>query len=281
MTAMTDTTPAQSCMTVLYDGDCPLCRREIAVYQGLAAREPVRWVDVSAPGTALPDERSTLLARFHVQREDGRLLSGAEAFLALWARLPGWRWLAFLGRVPGVPWLMERAYVGFLRVRPVMQRVARGLDAPAVPDDMLAELRSDHAGETGAVWIYRGIALVTPPNKTTCGACARCCPGRGAVGCCRPGGWRVSSPGPCPRWRGQGQCTPPSLRWKPSWITTTSNRSTVSKAALVWSTCAPCWWNARPTRWRTATRPRPCRPARPGPCCGPGAPWWAAGRPRR
>ena len=28
-------------------------------------------------------------------------------------------------------------------------------------DDMLAELRSDHAGETGAVWIYRGIALVT------------------------------------------------------------------------------------------------------------------------
>ncbi len=161
MEPMTDTTPAQSCMTVLYDGDCPLCRREIAVYQGLAAREPVRWVDVSAPGTDLPDERSTLMARFHVQREDGSLLSGAEAFLALWARLPGWRWLAFLGRLPGAAWLMERAYVGFLRVRPAMQRAARGLDAPAVPDDMLAELRSDHAGETGAVWIYRGIALVT------------------------------------------------------------------------------------------------------------------------
>ena len=148
-------------MTVLYDGDCPLCRREIAVYQGLAARAPVRFVDVSAPDTALPGERSTLLARFHVQREDGSLLSGAEAFLALWARLPGWRWLSWLGRLPGAPWLMERAYVGFLRVRPAMQRVARGLDAPAVPDDMLAELRSDHAGETGAVWIYRGIALVT------------------------------------------------------------------------------------------------------------------------
>ena len=158
---MSDITPAQSCMTVLYDGDCPLCRREIAVYQGLAAREPVRWVDVSTPGTALPNERSTLLARFHVQQEDGSLLSGAEAFLALWARLPGWRWLAFLGRVPGASWLMERTYVGFLRVRPAMQRLARGLDAPAVPDDMLAELRSDHAGETGAVWIYRGIALVT------------------------------------------------------------------------------------------------------------------------
>ena len=101
MDPMTDTTPAQSCMTVLYDGDCPLCRREIAVYQGLAAREPVRWVDVSAPGTDLPDERSTLMARFHVQREDGSLLSGAEAFLALWARLPGWRW-------PLLPFWAER-----------------------------------------------------------------------------------------------------------------------------------------------------------------------------
>ncbi len=32
---------------------------------------------------------------------------------------------------------------------------------PAVPDDLLRELRSDHAGETGAVAIYRGILAVT------------------------------------------------------------------------------------------------------------------------
>ena len=29
-----------------------------------------------------------------------------------------------------------------------------------IPDDMLPALRSDHAGETGAVWIYRGILAV-------------------------------------------------------------------------------------------------------------------------
>ena len=28
---------------------------------------------------------------------------------------------------------------------------------PAVPADLMAELRTDHAGETGAVWIYRGV----------------------------------------------------------------------------------------------------------------------------
>lgn len=30
----------------------------------------------------------------------------------------------------------------------------------AVPDDLEPEIRSDHAGETGAVWIYRGILAV-------------------------------------------------------------------------------------------------------------------------
>jgi ubiquinone biosynthesis monooxygenase Coq7 len=28
---------------------------------------------------------------------------------------------------------------------------------PAVPTDLMPELRTDHAGETGAVWIYRGV----------------------------------------------------------------------------------------------------------------------------
>ena len=32
---------------------------------------------------------------------------------------------------------------------------------PTVPDDLLRDLRSDHAGETGAVEIYRGILAVT------------------------------------------------------------------------------------------------------------------------
>ena len=34
-----------------------------------------------------------------------------------------------------------------------------------LPQWLLAELRSDHAGETGAVWIYRGILAVTPNEE--------------------------------------------------------------------------------------------------------------------
>ena len=114
-------------LTVLYDGSCPLCRREISLYRGLSASEPLSFQDVSHPARALPagTQAGALMARFHVQHADGRLESGARAFIALWALLPGWRWLARLGRLPGMAQTMEWAYLGFLRVRPALQALAR------------------------------------------------------------------------------------------------------------------------------------------------------------
>lgn len=111
---------------VYYDGACPLCRREIAVYSGLRPMRAIQWTDVSGEASALPAgcSRDVMLARFHVTGPDGRLVSGATAFLTLWESLPGWRWLARLGRLPGMPWVLEQGYRGFLRIRPVMQRLA-------------------------------------------------------------------------------------------------------------------------------------------------------------
>lgn len=117
-------------LTVLYDGACPLCRREIAHVKGLArgrADSGLCFVDISAGAGAIacPEaERARLLARFHVQREDGSRLNGAAAFVAMWERLPGWRWAARLARLPGVLTALEWAYRGFLRLRPGLQRLA-------------------------------------------------------------------------------------------------------------------------------------------------------------
>jgi predicted DCC family thiol-disulfide oxidoreductase YuxK len=120
-------------ITVLYDGACPLCRREIGVYRGLQPSTPVCFADVSDPAQPLPSgtTREQLMARLHVRASDGRLLSGAQAFLALWAALPGWRWLSRMGRLPGAAWAMERAYLLFLRLRPALQRWASRLDRPS------------------------------------------------------------------------------------------------------------------------------------------------------
>jgi len=150
-------------LTVLYDGGCPLCRREIAVYQGLTPDSPVCFADVSDVARALPPQttREQLLARFHVRHADGRLDSGAAAFVALWARLPGWRVLAGLSRVPGVLWGMERTYRLFLRARPALQRRVVAWEVQRHATRIERDLRSDHAGETGAVAIYAGILAVT------------------------------------------------------------------------------------------------------------------------
>jgi demethoxyubiquinone hydroxylase (CLK1/Coq7/Cat5 family) len=154
---------------VLCDGACPLCRREIALYRGLVPLQPLGWLDVSDARAALPPgaspcDRASYLARFHVQRTDGQLLSGAAAFVQLWRLLPGWQWLGRLGSLPGATPVLELAYRGFLHLRPAMQRAAAAFETPAVPAalarDLIPDLRSDHAGETGAVWIYNGVLAV-------------------------------------------------------------------------------------------------------------------------
>jgi 3-demethoxyubiquinol 3-hydroxylase len=124
--------PNPAPLTVLYDGDCPLCRREIALYAGMTPNTPICFVDVNQADLVLPTNttQAELLARFHVQDSNGQLRSGARAFLLLWSALPGWRWLATLGRLPGATWMLERLYSLFLRVRPLMQRMVRRWDSP-------------------------------------------------------------------------------------------------------------------------------------------------------
>jgi len=58
-------------------------------------------------------------------------------------------------------WAMEKAYNGFLPVRPAIQRFVLKFDTSHLPPTLVADLRTDHAGETGAVWIYKGILAVS------------------------------------------------------------------------------------------------------------------------
>ncbi|MHA6316628.1 thiol-disulfide oxidoreductase DCC family protein [Altererythrobacter sp. CAU 1778] len=109
---------------VWFDGGCPLCEREIALMRRLDGRRAISFVDVaSAPNKDCPIDRTQLLARFHAS-EDGRLLSGAAAFAAMWRAIPILRPLGLAARVPFVLGLLERAYIVFLRWRPRLQKLA-------------------------------------------------------------------------------------------------------------------------------------------------------------
>jgi predicted DCC family thiol-disulfide oxidoreductase YuxK len=117
-------------VTVFYDGSCPLCRREIGLYRTSDGADAVRFCDVSDGATALPAQvsRAQAMARFHVTDRDGRTVSGARAFIALWLALPRWRWLGRIASVPPIPSILEGAYRVFLPLRPRLQRLFRRLD---------------------------------------------------------------------------------------------------------------------------------------------------------
>jgi 3-demethoxyubiquinol 3-hydroxylase len=132
-----DNTGDQPAITVFFDGGCPLCRREVGVYQRASVGLQVHWHDVNDVDVPLPQglDRESALSRFHVLKSDERgaqLLSGARAFTALWQYIPGWKWLGFIAALPIVSSLLEPAYRGFLFCRPLLQSIARAFE-PARP----------------------------------------------------------------------------------------------------------------------------------------------------
>ena len=110
-------------LIVWHDGNCPLCRREIALMRSLDWRGAIAFIDVArAPADDCPINQADLLARFHAS-EDGRLLSGAAAFAAMWRAIPLLRPLGLAARAPWLLAMFERLYVVFLRFRPRLQRI--------------------------------------------------------------------------------------------------------------------------------------------------------------
>ena len=81
-----------------FDGGCPLCRREIAFMRRLDRRGAVTFQDVQETGSVCPLPRDDLLKRLHAS-ENGRMLSGAAAFAAMWRAIPPLRALGLRPRL--------------------------------------------------------------------------------------------------------------------------------------------------------------------------------------
>ncbi|HEY6126068.1 MAG TPA: TIGR01777 family oxidoreductase [Steroidobacteraceae bacterium] len=106
---------ADSNCDVWFNGDCPVCSREIGGYAKLVERRdlPVRFHDsmrVALPLSAYGLRREHLERRLYLRDENGRIQSGFRAVLALWARLPGYRRLVGVFSWPPLLALCETLY---------------------------------------------------------------------------------------------------------------------------------------------------------------------------
>ena len=98
--------------TLIYDGQCGLCRQAVAVLSGwdrTGRVALVRFQDearVRAFHIPLP----ALAAAMHLVLPDGRVFAGADAVPELLRLLPGKRWLAAGFALPGVRPVARRVY---------------------------------------------------------------------------------------------------------------------------------------------------------------------------
>ena len=104
-------------LTVYFDGECPVCKFEVAFYERRDKFRLITWLDI----TKLPDDqlprgknRSHLLGKFHTVEQDGQWNIGVDAFHAIWRRLPLFSHLAWLFKTPIIRQIANLAYRGFL-----------------------------------------------------------------------------------------------------------------------------------------------------------------------
>jgi len=107
-----------SVLSVWYDGDCPFCRQEVALYSRVDRDERIEWIDIVAlADSQLPagKSREDLLGKFHAREADGPWQIGVDAFAAIWKKLPVLKWFAFVFRLPIIRQIAQLAYLGFLK----------------------------------------------------------------------------------------------------------------------------------------------------------------------
>jgi predicted DCC family thiol-disulfide oxidoreductase YuxK len=121
--------------TLIFDGDCGLCRRAVALvgswdrehrlrYVPFQDEEAIREFDIALPALA---------AAMHLVLPDGRVFAGADAVPELGRLLPGKRWWVWGFAVPGVRRLARRVYARIARGR---RCAVRGLPAKPTPEQI-------------------------------------------------------------------------------------------------------------------------------------------------
>lgn len=90
---------------VLFNGECPICSREVGHYARLTDEQdlPIRYDSLCDAGR-LEDwgiSKEVAAKRLHV-RKDAKVVSGLPAFILLWQEIPQTQWLARIAKLPAI-----------------------------------------------------------------------------------------------------------------------------------------------------------------------------------
>lgn len=104
---------------VFYDGDCPLCRREIDMLRLWDRSKRIRFTDIADPSfdpILFGRTHEELMDQIHGRLPSGEWIIGVEVFRRLYAAV-GLRYLVAMTRWPVIAPLLDLAYRFFARYR--------------------------------------------------------------------------------------------------------------------------------------------------------------------
>jgi predicted DCC family thiol-disulfide oxidoreductase YuxK len=105
---------------VFFDGDCPLCVREIRMLRFLdRGRGRIRFSDIAADGFDAAEtglSMKALMDHIHGRMPDGSLIRGVEVFRQLYAAV-GLGPVVALTRLPGLSHILDWGYEVFAKNR--------------------------------------------------------------------------------------------------------------------------------------------------------------------
>ena len=94
--------------TLYYDGQCPLCSREMHVLAKMKS-DDLNLVDIHKVGTTDLPPRSELLEVLHLKTRDGQWITGVDASVRAWSSTSmGWLWKTL--KLPLISPIAEFAY---------------------------------------------------------------------------------------------------------------------------------------------------------------------------
>ncbi len=115
---MTDNTRLYP-LTVFYDGDCPICRREITLVKRFNRKNRLEFIDFSRPTYCSADHglnQCDLGRVIHARWSDGTMIRGVDVFREMWKAI-GVGWLAKASHWPIINSLLTKAYDWFAKNR--------------------------------------------------------------------------------------------------------------------------------------------------------------------
>jgi len=109
---------------MLFDGQCPLCSREVAILKKRNAAGLIAFEDITAPGfdpSRYGLKMPQLVGSMHAVRPDGSIVKGVDVFAEVYDAVD-WTLLSHLIRWPVTRPLAKLGYRMFTAVRPKLSR---------------------------------------------------------------------------------------------------------------------------------------------------------------